>query len=127
MADTDNLSTAPIEPVAVTIIGTGDGSVPITSGTVATTPGKQQANLAITVVSPLMALSVRFVHTYLGSVITLLTAGMTSSAIPAADFWHLVLRCASLAFAGAAILSMKDILTVLSGLEKKWPLMTGNV
>jgi hypothetical protein len=110
-------------PVPVTVIGTGDGLV---KGTKATTPA-DQPNLVVNVVQPVVALLVRFLNVYIGSLVGLLAAGMTSNAIPAADFWHLFLKCASLAVAGAVVLSLKDIVTVTAKLEQKFPLLTGSV
>jgi len=110
-------------PVAVTVIGTGDGLV---GGTKATTP-PDQPNLVVNVVQPVVALLVRFVNVYIGNLVGLLAAGMTSNAIPASDFGHLVLKCASLAVASAVVLSLKDIVTVFGKLEQKFPLLTGSV
>lgn len=118
--------TGPIEPVSVAIIGTGNGGLPAT-GTVATTPGSHNPNLIVTVVSPIVALLVRFLNVYLGNLVGLVTAGVTSNAIPAQDFLHLVEKCAGLAVAGAVILSLKDIVTIFAGLEKKFPLGSGSV
>ena len=122
----DKTITGPVEPVHVAIVGTGDGGLPA-SGTIATTPGTHNPNLVVNIVSPLVALLVRFTNVYLGNLVGLVTAGMTSNAIPAADFYHLVERCAGLALAGAIILSLKDILTVFTGLERRFPLGSGSV
>jgi hypothetical protein len=118
--------TGPVEPIHVAIVGTGDGGLPAT-GTVATTPGTHNPNLVVNIVSPLVALVVRFINVYIGNLVGLVTAGMTSNAIPAADFQHLVEKCAGLAVAGAVILTLKDIVTIFAGLEKKFPLGTGSV
>ena len=127
MTDPVKLVTEPLPPVAVTIIGTGDGQVVPATGTIATTPGPSQPNLLVTVVTPLMAIVIRFVNVYVGMLVGLLGAAMTSNALPAPDFGHLVLKCASLAIGGAVVLSLKDVITVLGGLERKYPLLTGSV
>ncbi len=114
-------------PVSVTIIGTGDGGAPLPcDGTVIQTPGAQP-NLIVQVVTPIVALVIRFLNVYLGMVIGLLGTAMTSNAIPAPDFAHLFMKCAGLAIGGAVVLSLKDIVTIFSGLEKKFPLATGSV
>ncbi len=118
--------TGPVEPVKVSIVGTGDGGLPA-SGTIATTPGTHNPNLIVTIIPPFVAVIVRFLNVYVGSLVGLLAAGMTSNEIPAADFGHLFLKCASLAIAGAVVLSLKDIVTIFAGLEKKFPLGSGSV
>ncbi len=118
--------TGPVEPVKVSIVGTGDGGLPA-SGTIATTPGTHNPNLIVEVISPFVALLVRFLNVYIGNLVGLLAAAMTSHVITASDFWHLFLKCASLAVAGAVVLSLKDIVTIFAGLEKKFPLGTGSV
>lgn len=118
--------TTVVPPVTVTVIGTDAAGAPLTTGTQATTPD-HQPNLIVQVVNPLVAVALRFLNVYLGNLVGLVTAGMTSNAIPAQDFGHLVAKCAGLAVAGAVVLSMKDILTVFSGLEKRWPLASGSV
>lgn len=115
-----------VEPVVVSVVGTGDGSK-LPTGTVATTPGSHEPNIVVRVVTPIVALAIRFVNVYVGSLVGILGAAMTSNIIPARDFYHLLLKCAGLAVAGAVILLLKDIVTVFSGLEKKFPIATGSV
>jgi hypothetical protein len=119
-------TTEPIPPVAVTVIGTSEAGSPLTTGTVATTPD-HQPNIAIRVVTPLMAIVVRFANAYLTMLVGLIGVGMTSNAIPAPDFLHLVLKCAGLSIAGAGFGLLKDLVTVCGKLEGKYPLMTGSV
>lgn len=114
-----------VPPVEVAVIG-GAGVTPLLSGTTATTPG-HQPNIIITVVTPLMAVAIRFVNVYIGNLVGLLTAAIATNVITASDFRHLVIKCASAALAGAVVLSLKDVVTVLSGLEKRYPLATGSV
>lgn len=116
----------PMQPVQVSIIGTGDGGAPLTTGTTASTPD-HQPNLVVRVITPLTALIVRFVNTYLTTLVGLVAAGMTSNIIPATDFGHLVLACAKLSIAGAGLGALKDLLTIFSGLERKYPLATGSI
>ncbi len=123
---TEKTQTEAIPLVPVTIIGTGDGSVPST-GTVAVTPRPSSPNLIITVVTPLMAISIRFANAYLTALVGLVLAGMTSNIIPANDFVSLVGRCATLSLAGPGVSLAKDLITVLGRLERKYPLATGSV
>ena len=127
MAD-EKLVTTPIEPVTVAVIGTGDGTggAPLTTGTVATTID-HMPNIVVQVVTPIAALAIRFLNVYIGTVVGLLSAGMTSDAIPASDFQHLLLKCMGLAIAGSVVLLLKDIVTIFGKLEQKYPLATGSI
>lgn len=121
---------SPLPPVSVTVIGQGGvtgGPAPMRSGTIATTPAAHQPNLLITVISPLLAILIRFLNTYLTILVGLVAAGMTSDAIPSTDFLHLLLTCAGLSVAGAGMGLLKDLVTVFGRLESKFPLLTGNV
>lgn len=115
---------AKVEPV--TIIGTGDGGPPLTSGIVAQTPD-HLPNLAIRVVTPIVAIGVRFVNTYLTLMAGIVTAGMTSDVLPYEDFRGLLILGAKLAVSGAVVGLIKDVITVFGKLEKQYPLLTGSV
>lgn len=115
-------------PLPVTLIGIrteGTGAALVSGQEIVTPPGLP--NLMIRVVTPLAAIAIRFANTYLTSLVGLVMTGMTTAAIPAPDFAHLVVKCASLALAGPAVMLAKDLITVLSGLERKFPLLTGSV
>ncbi len=124
MADTDKaVNTLP--PVTVTVVGTGDGLV---QGTVATTP-PDQPNIRIKVVPPLMALVARFANLFLTTLVGLVMAGMTPAGgklLYTNDFAHLLLTCANLSLPIAALGFMKDLVTIFSRLEQKFPLATGS-
>lgn len=125
--DPAKVVTAAIEPVSVAIIGgTVPAGSPLTTGTTATTPD-HQPNLVVTVITPIMALLIRALNVYVTAVVGLLAAAMTSNAITAPDFAHLLLKCAGLAIGGTVVMLLKDIVTVTSGLERKFPLATGSV
>jgi hypothetical protein len=129
MMPNDKAVPATIAPVQVAIIGTGTGDgggTPITSGTVAMTPD-HMPNLAVRVITPVVAIAVRFLNVYIGTVVGLLVPAMTSNVIPAPDFYHLLMKCAGLAVGGAVVLSLKDIVTIFARLEQKFPLLTGSV
>lgn len=121
----------PIQIAMVGTIGTGSGTGtgaghPITDGTVITTPD-HMPNIVARVITPLAAILIRFANAYVTALIGLVTVGLTSDALPASDFAHLVIRCAGLSLAGPGVALMKDLVTILGNLEKKYPLLTGNV
>lgn len=119
--------TQPLPSVNVALIGgTGDGGAPIPTGTVLTTPD-HQPNVIVTVITPVLALLVRFINVYVGMVVGLLGTAMTSNAITAPDFWHLFIKCCGLAVGGAVVLMLKDIVTIFGRLEQKYPLATGSI
>lgn len=115
----------PMGPLQVTVIGTGDGKM-IDTGTVGKTPSGEP-NLIVTVVSPIVAILVRFVNAYLTMLVALVGAGMTTDVIPATDFINLVSACAKLSLAGAGLGALKDVVTIVGKLEHKFPLATGSV
>lgn len=112
-----------IPPVTLTVIG-DKTSAP--SGTVIQMPGSHP-NIIQNVVTPIVAISVRFINTYLTMLVGLLGAGMTTNALPASDFSHLVYKCATLSFAGAAFGFLKDLVTIFGKLEQKYPVATGSI
>ena len=116
----------PLPPVQVAIIGTGDGGSPLITGTQALTPD-HQPNLAITMITPLVAIAVRFANTFFTGLLGILTGAMATNVITASDFLHLVYKCAGLAIAGAGLALIKDLITVFGKLEGKFPLATGSV
>lgn len=123
---TDKLSPPePMGPLQVTVISTGDGKM-IDSGTVGTTP-KNQPNMIVRVINPLVAIGVRFVNAFLTILVGLIGAEMVTNVIPYTDFFGLVLACAKLAVSGAGVGLLKDLATVFGKLEHKYPLATGSV
>ena len=124
--DSKTTESRPVEPMTVAVIGTGDGSK-LPTGAIATTQGEHEPNLIVQVISPLVAILVRSINTYITILVGLVAAGMTSNVIPASDFLHLVYKCAGLAVAGAAFGFLKDLVTVFGRLEQRFPLATGSV
>lgn len=118
-----------IPPVTVTVIGTGDGAVPIPSGTVLQTPD-HQPNVIYESIQPIVAIAVRFANLFLTTFVGLVVAAMTpvgGKLLYTSDFFHLVVVCASLALPGAAIGFFKDLVTIFGKLEQKYPLATGSI
>lgn len=120
---------ASLEPVKVTVIGTGDGTS-LETGTVALTP-KGQSNLIAIVVKPAVALAVRFVHAYGAALVGLLVgiplADKATGMVPFSDFWDLLVKSSTLALSGPTIELLKNIVTIFARLENKYPLWTGSV
>lgn len=119
------------KPIATTIVAAGDLGGFIPPGTLAMTPG-HAPNVAITVVRPIVAILVRFANAFFTTLVGLVMAAMATNAaganiIHASSFTHLVLDCASLSVAGAAVGLFKDLVTIFGQLESKYPLATGSV
>lgn len=118
-----------IEPIKVAIIAAGPqgpGTSLPSNGTVLPTPGSQQPNVIVQVVSPIMVLLIRFITAYLTNLTGLISAGLTPAGgklLYTSDFYHLVLTCASLALAGPGLGLLRDLLTIFSKLEAKYPLI----
>lgn len=134
---TKQTESAPLPPVPVTVIGTGaitGGPAPMTTGTVATTAAAHQPNLLVTVISPVVAITVRFGFQFLTSMLSFLSLKMVPSggnevlqAIHAVDFGTLLYTAAGLSLAPAGYDLIKNLITIFGRLEQKFPLMTGNV
>jgi len=116
------------DPISTVVIkGTGPGgTTPIPDGLLVKTPD-HHPNIAVTVISPFAALAIRFANAYITTLVGLLSVGMTTNIIPAADFLDLLWKCAGASLAGPAVSLLKDLITVLGRLENKYPLITGNV
>ncbi len=127
--DAPKIVPTPIAPVAVTVIGTGPdpGAAPLTTGTVAVTPD-HQPNVMVNVITPFVAIMVRFGNNFCVSLAGSLAAGgMTSKVMPHSDFVGLVEPAVILALCIAGVGLVKDFATVFSGLEKRFPLASGSV
>ena len=133
MPDDKTTVNRPIEPLQVTIIGTGDASR-LTTGMTATTEGAHMPNFVTVIVPPIVAVGVRAAYLFMFTLTGFLTIKMTPAssnavltAIQAADFYHLVLAGASVSASAALFGLIKDVTTILSGLSAKFPLATGSV
>lgn len=115
-------------PVTIISTGTGDGATPIKSGTVAETPGPQP-NVVFNVVRPIVAIAVRFGHTFLltfSGAIGLSLTPMAGEVLPA-DLEQRLKYAAVLGLSAACAGLVKDLITIFGNLENRFPLMTGNV
>lgn len=121
----DAVKVAPVEPIQVAIVSTNSENHE--DGVTAVTPG-HLPNLVVKVVTPLMAVLVRFINQFLTTLGGLLAVGVTTKGtLPSDDFMHLVVTCASLSVATAGVGAIKDCVTIFSKLEQKFPLGTGSI
>jgi len=87
-------------------------------------------NVVLVAVQPIVAIAIRFANVYATTWVGLVVAAMTPEGgklLYTTDFLHTALLCASLAFPGAAVAFVKDLITVFGKLEGKYPLLTGGV
>ncbi len=109
-----------MEPVRALVYGAGTGDGRETH--IIQTP-EGQPNIIATYVSPLVGIIARFLVAFLTSIVGLITAGTTTSVIPAHDFRDLLLKCASLSIGIAIVGLMKDLVTIFTSVSEKFPLM----
>jgi hypothetical protein len=109
--------------------GTGEGGAPLTTGTVGQTPD-HQPNIVVKVVQPIIAILVRFGHTFLltfsGSIGLSLTP-VGGQLMPASDLEQRLTHAALIGLSAAAAGLLKDLITIFGRLENKYPIWTGNV
>jgi hypothetical protein len=133
MAEDDK--TAPIAPVSVAVVGslptmmtgTGTGS-PLTTGTVGTTPD-HQPNIVLNVITPVVAITVRAVTLFLTTFsAALAVAGVGGKdVLPVADMQHAINLAMWMGLSAAGVGTVKNLITIFSGLEGKYPLGTGSI
>lgn len=122
--------TVDVAPVYATMVGTGDGSLPVPQGGLEVETPAGKPNVIVNVIGPMRAIAIRFVYAYLTSVFGLLTAAMTPAGgkvLYTGEFVDLVVTCASLGLSGPALAFGKDLITIFGKLEQKYPLLTGSV
>lgn len=121
MPDLEEKSTLsrPIEPMVVTMLGTGDGRLP--TGTEAATPGANQPNVIIKVVTPIIMILVRAAKGFMTTFMTLITAGPTTGIISFTDIGNLVAKCTVLSTVAAVIAGGWALTEVLTSLDQKFP------
>jgi hypothetical protein len=127
--DEKTTTSTPMAPLQTTVIGVGDSDQRyLPSGTRAVTASPHQPDVILTVISPLLAILIRFGNIFCLTLAGALTAGgLSGTVIPHADFLAMVRPAIFLASCTAGVGFLKDLATIFSGLEKKFPLATGNV
>jgi hypothetical protein len=119
MSDDKTIETT-MEPIRALVMGAGTGDGRETH--LIQTPAGQP-NIIATYVTPLVGLTARFIVAFLTSIVGLITAGTTTSVIPAHDFKDLLLKCASLSVGIAIVGLMKDLVTVFTSVANSYPLL----
>ncbi len=120
------------EPItAIVIKGVSDqpaGTNPVLDGTIAVTPD-HMPNVVTKVITPLVALLIRFGFMFFTSLAGTLTgAGVSGQTIiPWTDFTQLIEKAALLALTIALVDLVKNIATLFTKLEQTHPLMSGSV
>lgn len=115
----------PASSVTVLAIGTGtgDGTGNGTPMQVVETP-EGHKNVAIKFVTPLMAITVGFVVTFLTVLLAVVAAaGTAPDLLPFNDFRQLLEKSATIALSSACFNLLKDLLTLFTALKNKFPLL----
>jgi hypothetical protein len=120
-------ATAVIPSVKVTVIGDKP------STTVIDMPGNHP-NIVQTVITPLVAIVVRFAFMFVKSLLGYLTISMVPPgnnpvllAMHGMDFYHLLLTGIGLSVAPTAYDLLQSLVTILGKLEQKYPVASGSV
>lgn len=81
--------------------------------------------IEIRVLSPWKILAVRAARVYFQTLSGLVVAGLVApTAIPAKDFIHLVLTCASLSVASAGVSLLQNLAELFGKIDQKYPSLT---
>ncbi len=113
------------KPIVVTVLGTGtDGTGSASKPAIIQTPDGQP-NIEIKVVKPLVLIGVRALRVFFQSILALLTAGPATGLITAADFGHLVMKCASLSVAAAGVCVLQNAIELLARFDQSNPTLAG--
>lgn len=110
-----------MEPIQVTVIGSGTGTGDGGSKQLIETPPGQPDYVA-NFVTPLTALSVRFIETFLTILLSLLGTGIFTNLVPITDFADLVRKYGTVALTGAVLGLLKDLTVIFGKLKQRHPL-----
>lgn len=109
--------------VTVLAIGTGTGTGSPTPAQLVETPAGHK-DVIIKFITPLVAITVGFVVTFLTVLLAVIAAASASpDMIPFADFLQLVTKASKVALTGATLNLLKDLLTLFTSLRQKFPLL----
>lgn len=117
----DDLKTMPMEPLIVTMVGTGDGGAPMPQHTTAVTASDHLPNVVVQVVTPIMFILVRAAKAFVISLGGLLPAAGVSGVIPVRDFEELFVKCVSLSVGVGIVAGIAALGEVLTKLDQKFP------
>lgn len=110
-------------PVTVLAIGTGTGDGRAPSNQMVTTSFHQK-NVVMHFVTPLAAITIGFVVTFLTVLLAVITAASAApDMIPFTDFVQLLEKASAVALTGAVLNLLKDLLTLFTDLKNKYPLL----
>jgi hypothetical protein len=113
----------PITTVTVLAIGTGSGPGSPAPAQLVETPAGHK-DVIITFITPVVAITVGFVVTFLTVLLAVIAAaGASPDMIPFADFMQLLTKAAKVALTGASINLLKDLLTLFTSLKSRFPLL----
>lgn len=131
MTNESESKAAAIMPVTVAMVGTGTGdgtaAAPLTAGTIARTPDGQP-NIRLNIITPAVAIAVRFVNLFLTTLVGLLTAaGVGVRLFDVSDFQSLLVKSAWAGLIVAGMGLLKNLITIFARLEGKYPLATGSI
>jgi hypothetical protein len=123
MTDEKTTQSRTVEPVTVTVIGTGDGSR-LSSGTQATTPGAHMPNVVIQVVTPIAMMLVKGTKAFMVSWLAIMPVAGVTGIIPVHSFLELAAKAAGLSI-GVGILAVGNaFVEILTKLDQKFPSWT---
>lgn len=127
-AMTDKVTeSAPLAPVSVTMIGTGDvsgGPSPLATGVVATTPMANQPNIRLVIITPIVIIAVRAFRVFLQTLLATLTAAATG-VMPAGDFFALLMACASISVGASVFCIIQNVIELLARFDQSHPTLAG--
>ena len=92
-----------------------------------TTAGMVQTGdhpIEVRVISPFLIIGIRATRVYFQTLSGLVVAGVTTNAIPAKDFVHLVMLCMGLSVASAGVSLLQNTVELFNKLDQKYPSLT---
>lgn len=111
------MSNEPVVPTPATAIVISSTAP---QGQMIATP-RGQPDIIVRVVTPVAAILIRAAKAYMQTLTGLLAAGLTTTALPAKDFVHLVYLCAGLSIASGAMSLLTNTTLLLTALGDKYP------
>jgi hypothetical protein len=82
------------------------------------------SNVVIQIVRPLTIITVRALRVFLQTLLATLTAAVTG-VLPAQDFFHLLISCASISVASAVFCVIQNVIELLAKFDQSHPTLAG--